>query len=436
MSNREPENPIDYAQLYPRETRTREEIEDACRQFVDRALSKGLGVSSARYEGADGQFLRLSLPAGREEYGTNVIRFSELLNLLEQEFEAYSFVGNYRALCRYDNGEIEAVVSRQAPDIFPSTGRFLSRRLFAVEHVGEPTDAELVIKVTSERGVEIELSPASSMVNALLGHWRLRDRSWSLKMRGLRFDRNEQAVRLLETLSDSFLFQLDLLRDVPLGLVRRTSRTPVPPAPTDETLQPEFPRQEFDHPPMILYRYGRHARGMPLIEYLGYYQCIEYYFPWYYSSELKEQIKGILKDPRFRSDRDADIGRIIEAAKGVSTARERDLLRLTLRACVTVADLSSWFDRYSEAVNFFKKSDLTEKTVNIRNQTTDLRDQVSDRVYDIRCKIVHIKGETVNFELLLPNSPQADQLDHDIELARFLAQRVLIQSASALDGGI
>jgi hypothetical protein len=60
---------------------------------------------------------------------------------------------------------------------------------------------------------------------------------------------------------------------------------------------------------------------------------------------------------------------------------------------------------------------------------------VADRVYEIRCKIVHTKTDArdATFELLLPFSAEAEQLSHDIELVQYLANRVLISSSTSLN---
>ncbi len=38
---------------------------------------------------------------------------------------------------------------------------------------------------------------------------------------------------------------------------------------------------------------------MPLLQFLAYYQSIEYYFPMYSGREAQEKIKNLVKDPSF-----------------------------------------------------------------------------------------------------------------------------------------
>lgn len=77
---------------------------------------------------------------------------------------------------------------------------------------------------------------------------------------------------------------------------------------------------------------------------------------------------------------------------------------------------------------------LTEHKIPVANANADLRNDVADRLYDIRCKIVHTKSDNRNgdTELLLPFSKEAEQLHYDIELIEYLAQRTLIASSGSL----
>lgn len=64
----------------------------------------------------------------------------------------------------------------------------------------------------------------------------------------------------------------------------------------------------------------------------------------------------------------------------------------------------------------------------------DLRNDVADRIYDIRCKIVHTKNDLREGEpeLLLAFSAEAQRLDFDIELVQYVARSVLIAGSSPM----
>jgi len=76
---------------------------------------------------------------------------------------------------------------------------------------------------------------------------------------------------------------------------------------------------------------------------------------------------------------------------------------------------------------------LTSMRIPINKPRADLRNEVADRIYDIRCKIVHTKGGGEGeLELLLPFSKEAELLYYDIELIQYVARQVLIAASTPL----
>jgi hypothetical protein len=58
----------------------------------------------------------------------------------------------------------------------------------------------------------------------------------------------------------------------------------------------------------------------------------------------------------------------------------------------------------------------------------DMRRTATERIYDIRCRIVHAKAEFDAEGPLLPTDPEAQYLGHDIDLIRYLAGKALRKS--------
>jgi hypothetical protein len=263
----------------------------------------------------------------------------------------------------------------------------------------------------------------------------------SLKLSGIKVERHDEAVGILSRVADAFFFQMDLSFGVGLNLARARqrpiyrSRLRAPGASLDDLV---FPSQEYDEAPMSLYWYARSAQGMPLLQFLAYYQVMEFYFPTYFQAEARRKIRRILKSPMFRADRDADIGRVLSAlsSKKGSIGDERSMLRATLQECVDPDELRSFLSSDKRRHEFFssKTESLTTHKLPLANPTADLRNDVADRMYDIRCKIVHTKHDVREgeVELLLPFSREAEQLYYDIDLICYLARQVLIAASSAL----
>src|SRR5688572_19689186 len=93
---------------------------------------------------------------------------------------------------------------------------------------------------------------------------------------------------------------------------------------------------------MSLYFYARSAAGLPLVQFLGFYQALEYYFAACFSAEAGRRVRSLLKDPTFRFDRNMDIMRILETVQGGSATghvTERSMLRSTVQECVDQTEL-------------------------------------------------------------------------------------------------
>ena len=86
---------------------------------------------------------------------------------------------------------------------------------------------------------------------------------------------------------------------------------------------------------------------MPLLQFLAFYQAIEYYFPIYSQAEARRKIKNILKDPRFNSGKDSDLGKILTAIKSSGSYRygdERSQLKATIQECIDPDPFARLFD--------------------------------------------------------------------------------------------
>ena len=177
---------------------------------------------------------------------------------------------------------------------------------------------------------------------------------------------------------------------------------------------------EYDEIPVSLYWYARSATGMPLLQYLAYYQVIEFYYPTYSQAEARKRIKNILKDPAFRPDKDADIGKILSLFNYRGRlGDEKTQLKATISECVSIEDLRNFISSDDNRRDFFqsKHKGISTNKILLENENVDLITQVCNRVYDIRCKIVLTKeeshGETL--DILLPYSKEAEQLIYDID---------------------
>jgi hypothetical protein len=106
--------------------------------------------------------------------------------------------------------------------------------------------------------------------------------------------------------------------------------------------------------------------------------------------------------------------------------------------CIDSDALREFLMLDSERTEFYSAKTKTFHRIVLSNPSADLRGDVSERIYDIRCKIVHTKndGRGGEIELLLPFSKEAEQLSYDIELIQYLAQQVLIAAGTPFQPSI
>lgn len=374
----------------------------------------------------------IEMPNGKETRQIYVGSIAALEDILALDFEKYTFLGDFLAIANYSDHYIEAIIQ----PLVPMPRVVLMRRLFG--NSGKAGDI-LSIALGEEHSsgdVEIQIGNISKVMGCLIVR---PTNSLSIKISGIGISRHDKSLAVLKKITDSLFFQLDLQDGTALALTRdrRSFHRPLSKRrrPNKNGVSLEFPKIEFDDGPSSLYWYGAGAEGMPLLQFLAFYQVIEYYFPTYSQEEARRRIRMIFKNPTFRIDKDADIGKVLStiSGRGGGLGNERSQLRATIDACIDADELREFLTGSKAREKFFKskQSGLTENTIPIAKINADLRSSVAEVIYDIRCKIVHTKGESSEgeVELLLPFSKEAKLLFHDIELMKFVAQRVLIAAS-------
>ena len=436
MSELDPFDDEDFAKEEPSKAVTelrRAELQDRC---------KAANIPFEETEGLEENDVaaRIALQAGREKRWVNCWDHEDFELLLSIPFERYTFLNGLDAVCTYDKGSIEALVR---PIGVPSSPRVIYSRLFGIP-LQDMADAAPDLGVTlnsptTDPVTTVSLSRPTKELSGLIG---VRSAfSLSLKIQREGVNQHDQAEAILKKLSDALFFQIDLLTDVPLSLGRDRNSPRVRPRKKrrDTQLELKYPSAEYDPAPASLYWYARSAVGMPLLQFLAYYQVIEFYYPTYSQAEARRRLKGILKDPTFRGDRDADIGRVLSAiqiTRSGAVGDERSQLKATLSECIDPDALRTFLVSDPQRAEFLssKAKGLTDHKLPLAATNVDLRNDVAERIYEIRCKIVHTKTDarTSDFELLLPFSKEAEQLHFDIELVQYLAQQVLVSASTSI----
>jgi hypothetical protein len=400
-----------------------------------------------RYEGThvgldydeDFEMLGISLPAGRDKRTTWVSTKEKLDTLTKLPLESIHFVGDYAAFYSTTDHVIEALIE----PISPSGPYQDIATIFGVAPYSSEPKKPIVI---ASNGVKITLQTTSqefaTLASLALGYDRNLMRregvTSSIKISGAKFATNEEAISILRKAADAVFFQIDAITGAALGLARMRDRRTGSARETKPLLSDalEYPKYEFQQEPMSYYWFARGAKAAPHFQFLSFYQVLEYYYATYAHSEACKRIKLLLKNPTFRTDRDADIAKLVEATEIRDQSSERDKLKATLGSCIQIDEFRSWIqsdEARCRALTTKEGTSISKHILSLKDTSTTILEQASLRVYDIRCRIVHTGADaptqTTN---ILPYSKEAKQLRYDIDMIAYLARQTLIANAAPL----
>ncbi len=426
---------------------------------VLRAQEAGINWSiKTRFEVAT---LALELPNGRNKTRRVWVDQEAARHFLDVQFEDIVVLGPYDAITNTATGVIEAKIEGRGPaGSFVALSRIPEARitrpnqeaLFEFEEDDEiivdgtpisPTGPrEWAIRLeTSDADVAVEISRRSPEIGALDLRTLEREayRPWrpTLKILGLTPRRHDEALSTLEDAAAAFFFELDLKRNIAMKLSRARVLTRPVRARSFHGAQAaplSVPRRKYSNEAVSLYTYGRSASGMPLLQFLAFYQCIEYYFPQYWNAELIARMRRALNDPRFNPDEDPHVGRLLQIAgsRGRTGASEREQLRTTVDACVDPDEIAEFIGENEVALTelTMRSGGLTGvAAIKLNDRNDKLTNQVANRIYDLRNRVVHAKedgGPAAGVEVLLPFSAESERLTADVALIRFIAQKVIV----------
>lgn len=407
------------------ESAPRTAIPESVRTLVQRCIDADI-PHEQQVDPTGGFRVKVQLPCARGSRGFVVTTDEDAETLLSFPFESFGYIEGYQAICSYQLDEIVCLIR---PAATAGLSGLQMRRLFEEEPFGRNNDYRPIVLVDPRGDLELEAGRLTAAQTVLLG---LRGRpAYSLTIRHAGIKRHDQALKTLETYGNSLLFQIDARIGVAIQLarhrelIRRRSR---------RRGRPEdliFPSLSYDTDPLSLYWYARGAVGMPLLQFLAYYQVMEFYFPVYSQQDMRRRFRAIVQDPAFSPDSDGQIGRLVSVAASTggrgAWGDELSQLAATVKACSDPGPIRDLVGDESYGDAFKKRSIASTKLVNTASDD-ELLLRTAERLYEIRCRIVHTKGDRDSEQsdgLLLPFSKEADMLGPEIDLSELVARQVL-----------
>lgn len=398
-----------------------------------------LKYSESTYEGRFYQFT-IRFERGDRYHRVRLNSLQSLIEFEAVDFENLKMISDFKGMIHCDTKDIEAVIESSEEDLEWSA---IGKAVLGTSFLSFLEDETPVYTPWSATGVvdnakiSVTISKPSAIFRLMVEPKAL----LTISIRGLADMGLREAIKFFQKTTESILFQIEL----ETGDNCYLSGWPRDPLSMKgegkENLESiVFPGYEYDNHPMALYIYGRTNVSMPLLQFLAFYQVVEFYFAHYRDKESMNRIRNIIKNPRFHVGCDADIIKILATlGPDQSPKAERAMLRQTMEGTVDKVELAAFLTKTPATKEFFrsKNSGFSGKPIKIppEGQALDeLISSVADRMYEIRCKIVHAKADRVESEtdLIAPNSEQAKKLMHDISLMQFIARSVLIAGSRPL----
>lgn len=359
-----------------------------------------------------------------------------LKELNNTSFEKYKFINNYHAVWSKENKSIEAYISGRSP----RGSSIPSRRMLKTLNMSENPrgDDFIEYELESDDNFEpvIKIKIASNEINALCETYA--ERFLVLSITNINVNTHDQCLEILNKVSNSVFFEMDITKNISFSLLRNNRS--IRKISTNNTDSPiTFPKNVYDTEPMTLYWYARGAVNMPLLQYLAYYQAIEFYYPIFYNSDVSKKIKTLLRDPSFRYEKDTHIIKLINMLKGKGNgiASEREQLKITLKECIDPENLKDFIKQKEDRKTALSKGlkNITSYVIQIDQNDDSFIANLMERIYSIRCKIVHIKADdkSDDIKLLLPFSKEEESIQHDIDLIQYIAQRIMVHCSKPFD---
>lgn len=428
-----------------------EDLQILIKKFEDKGIKTDLNEADDR---VDYNRITIKIPTGRD-FSTCFYSLRDNVQdvLLDSKIEEYRFIKGFEAIWSRELKCIECEI-----DTFSYSPRSLLETLNKIFSVQVENGEEEIIDEETEKISLIEL-PKINDIKILIGEsteefgilqagrlrmlyrmtdGRIRNRT-TVRLENINVDNHDKALELLKKITNSIFFQFDILLETPITLVkeresiierhrkRRRKQLTI-----NSDLSIEEPKYEYDEEPMALYWYAKESSNMPLFQFLAFYQVIEFYFPIYANMEAKHKIQNYIKDPRFNANRDSDISKILNLVKISSTqsiGNERDQMKATIKACVDNNELRIFLKLDKERKDFYAKNNgksIAKQKISIENKNSDLISEISERLYQIRCRIVHTKASEIEHDIILPYSADIKKIHYDIELIEFISRKILI----------
>lgn len=248
----------------------------------------------------------------------------------------------------------------------------------------------------------------------------------------------DKAIERSNSVIDSCLFELSYLKDVTLYVQDKFSSFQQKDKPFQFGNPPtgdqlSLPKVDFNADTIRFYQRGRSTRD-PVIQFLSFYHVLEYYFVIVSDEQLYDKLSRKINDPKFVTDH-TNLDRLIQDVKDhKGKTDETEMLKLVLNKYIEESELINFMKEYKDwsAKAKTNETDIFGKDININIKEGHIIGSVAKRIKTIRNTLVHSSDRYERNQRFIPTADHESILCKEIPLIKYLAEKVIIGSASNL----
>jgi len=193
-----------------------------------------------------------------------------------------------------------------------------------------------------------------------------------------------------------------------------------------------LPTARFNSDIVSFYHLGM-SNDIPVLQFLAFYQVLEYYFVSVSDEQLYSKLSRQLKDPKFNTT-PQNLDRLIqEVLDHGHITDEVEMLKNVLNKFIDEAELIEFIKAYEDYLGekpYTKKRDVFGEEIEIKLAKGHVFGNVAKTIKTVRNALVHSSDSYGRSARHIPFSKSTEIVKREIPLVKFLAERIIIASAA------
>ncbi len=264
---------------------------------------------------------------------------------------------------------------------------------------------------------------------------------FSIRIHNLGKESKTDAFEYSRSLAESCLFELAYLKRFSFKLLeewpdkkKETKKDPRSFIIREESNFLPIPKTRFNNDIIKFYQLGN-SNDAPILQFLAYYQILEYFFLKVSDEALHKKLFQRLNDPKF-SFNEQNLDHLVkDVLEYDSKNDETDMLKKVLTKYVKPIELIEFLKGYEDYLDekyYSKQRNRFGQNLQVNFEETHVISNVATIVKVVRNALVHSSDRFERNERVIPFTKSTDIVIKEIPLIKFLAEKVIIGSASIL----